>query len=340
MSSAFASAVATPQSMPPDPAKRVNYTLGMLLGVDDFNQEHAYLAGRNRWLTRDGLGSGTINGLAVSVDTGLKGPRVVVSAGAAASASGCLICVKTAQCAFVNDWLSANQAEVSAALHSPPGDLRLSLVLTYRSCPMDSVPIPGEPCRSEQDLMAPSRLVDDFALELRLTASVQPEEDGIRQFATWLDQIQITDTPGTFTTLDQFIANLRSAIPTADFVKDHGLVFALGSPLSGARVHKADSREFFRAAMRIWVTEIRPLVHAGCLPSGCCCGCGSTGLPADADDSVLLAELLVPVILPGVGQQWKVDSTKDVRIDETRRPIVVHARLMQELWASSTVFWK
>ena len=32
----------------PDPSKHVNFTLGMVLGVDDFTQEFAYLSGRER----------------------------------------------------------------------------------------------------------------------------------------------------------------------------------------------------------------------------------------------------------------------------------------------------
>src|SRR5207344_3039576 len=97
------------------------------------------------------------------------------------------ICVQPAQCAYLNDWIGANQAAVGAALASPPSVLHLSLVLCYRSCPVDPMPIPGEPCRAEDDLMAPSRLVDDFVLDLRLAAVKQPEEDGMRAFQVWLD---------------------------------------------------------------------------------------------------------------------------------------------------------
>jgi len=74
------------------------------------------------------------------------------------------------------------------------------VALSYRDCPVDPVPIAGEPCRSADDLMAPSRLVDDFRLELRMTPPPQQEEDAIRDFVAWLDQIQITDSPGTFPT--------------------------------------------------------------------------------------------------------------------------------------------
>jgi hypothetical protein len=340
MSSAFSSAVATPRPMPPDTTKHVNYTLGMLLGVDDFNQEFAYLSGRDRWLARDLLGYGTTNGLRVSTDKDLKGPRVVVAAGSAVSPSGCMICVDPAQCAYINDWLVANQANVSLQLLSPPGALNLYLVLCYRSCPVDRVPIPGEPCRSESDLMAPSRLQDSFTLDMQLEAPKQPEEDGIREFAAWLDQVEVTDAAGVFTTPDAFAAALHASVPAADFVKNHGLILPLGSPLFGMRVHTADAGACLRSAMRIWITEIRPLVHTNCSSTGCCCGGQSTATPPATDDCVLLAHLHVPIVIPSPAGPWLVDDTKPVAIDESHRPIVVHLRMLQELWAASAKWWR
>ena len=61
MTSVFAAPA--PDLAAPDSAKRVKYTLGMILGADDFEQEHAWLAGRDRWLARDLIGYGTANGL-------------------------------------------------------------------------------------------------------------------------------------------------------------------------------------------------------------------------------------------------------------------------------------
>jgi len=339
MSSAFTSAVATPRPIPPDPTKHVNYTLGMLLGVDDFNQEFAYVSGRARWLARDLLGFGTTNGLRVSQDKDVKGPRVVVSAGAAVTPSGCMICVDPAQCAYINDWLAANQDKLTLQLLSPPAGLNLYLVLCYRSCPVDSVPIPGEPCRSEADLMAPSRLQDSFTLDLRLDPPKQPEEDGIRAFADWLDQVEVTDAPGAFTTPSAFASALDAAAPTPDFVRNHGLIFPMGSPLFGMRVHTIDAGPCMRAAMRIWVTKIRPLVHTNCASTACCGGASSATPPA-TDDCVLLAQLNVPVVIPSPAGPWLVDDTKSVVIDESHRPIVVHLRMLQELWAASAKWWR
>src|SRR5262249_23762259 len=206
---------ATPDAVTPDPSRHVNYTFGMLLGVDDFKQEFAWLAGRDQWMARDLIGYGTISGLKISLDTGASnGPRVSVSCGDALSPRGQMIRVCPAQCAFLNDWLNANQGDVQAALGgSPPGSqVQLWLTLCYRDCLVDPVPIAGEPCRSADDLMAPSRVVDDFRLELRLTPPMQQEEDAIRDFVMWLDQIQVTDTPGTFPTIKQFEDALRAAL--------------------------------------------------------------------------------------------------------------------------------
>jgi hypothetical protein len=104
--SSFAPRVATPRATPPDPYKHVNYNLGMVLGVDDFTQEFAYLSERNHRLARDLLGYGTVWGLRVFTETESRGPRVVVENGVALSPRGQLIRVPCAQCAFLNDWLN------------------------------------------------------------------------------------------------------------------------------------------------------------------------------------------------------------------------------------------
>src|SRR5260370_41137153 len=99
MSTGFAQLAATDVA-PPDPSKHVNYTLGMLLGVDDFNQEFAYLAGRDQWMARDLDGYGTLCGLKVSLDSTAKGPRLSVSCGPAVTPRGQWIRLPPAQSGF------------------------------------------------------------------------------------------------------------------------------------------------------------------------------------------------------------------------------------------------
>ena len=80
-----------------DLSKHVNFVPGMVLGVDDFTQEFAYLSGRDQWLARDLIGYGTVRGLNVTVDVDAsKGPRVVVEPGVAVSPRGQMICVSAA----------------------------------------------------------------------------------------------------------------------------------------------------------------------------------------------------------------------------------------------------
>jgi hypothetical protein len=330
MSTSFAQLAATPDTVAPDPTKHVNYTLGMLLGVDDFNQEFAYLSGRDQWLARDAIGYGTLNGLRVSLDNTTKGPRVSVSTGTALSPRGQLIRLQPAQCAYLNDWVTANQDTVQSSVGSPPGSLlRLSLVLCYRQCATDPVPIAGEPCRSAADLMANSRWTDDFRLELRVTPPVQQEEDAVRDFVSWLDQIQVTDDPGIFPTLTEFEDALRAALILSS-PPDAAAYFQFGSPLAGFHVHPADLGEYLRAAFRIWVTEIRPVFHADWTSQSCGCGGSSETANPLADECLLLAEIDVPVVYVGPGNNWAVDDTQPVTIDESHRPILLHSRMQQE----------
>ena len=80
----------------PDPAKHVNYNVGMVLGVEDFTQEFAYLSGRDQWMARDLIGYGTVRGLKVRIEPSEKGPRVAVEPGVAVNPRGQMICVPSA----------------------------------------------------------------------------------------------------------------------------------------------------------------------------------------------------------------------------------------------------
>ena len=56
----------TPARTLPAPDKHVNYTYGMVLGVDDFIQEHAYHSAYHRQLAHELVGSGRVRGLGVT----------------------------------------------------------------------------------------------------------------------------------------------------------------------------------------------------------------------------------------------------------------------------------
>ena len=114
--SCFSSTTNTTTTSTPDPTKHVNYNVGMVLGVDDFTQEFAYLSGRDQWMARDLIGYGTVRGLKVATEIdSVKGPRVIVDPGVAVSPSGQMICVPTAQCAYLKDWVAEHPADVGVA---------------------------------------------------------------------------------------------------------------------------------------------------------------------------------------------------------------------------------
>ena len=312
----------------PNPAKHVNFNVGMVLGVDDFTQEFAYLSGRDQWLARDLIGYGTVRGLNVRIEVdAIKGPRVVVEAGVALSPRGQLICVPAAQCAYLKDWVADHSADIGPHVTSPPdSDLQLYVVLCYRNCPTDDVPIAGEPCRSEDKLMAPSRLSDDFVLELRLERPNQREEDAVRDFIAWLKQVQISEVDPS-TPLDQFLQAIRDAAAEwlASPLSSPPGDFMFGSPPGSLVINVADASDYFRAAFRVWVTELRPRWierwH----------GCAATHIEGDAagdEDCVLLAQLDVP-LLPSSPGAFDIPNAP-IPVNQNERPFLVHLRMLQE----------
>ena len=312
----------------PNPAKHVNFNVGMVLGVDDFTQEFAYLSGRDQWLARDLIGYGTVRGLNVRMEVdSIKGPRVVVEPGVALSPRGQLICVPAAQCAYLKNWVTDHSEEITPEVSSPPNsDLQLYVVLCYRNCPTDDVPIAGEPCRSEDKLMAPSRLSDDFALELRLERPNQREEDAVRDFVAWLKQVTISDADPS-TPLDQFLQAIRdaAAVWLASPLSSPPGDFMFGSPPGTLIINVADASEYFRAAFRVWVTELRPRWIARWH------GCAATHIEGDAaadEDCVLLAQLDVP-LLPLSPGTWDIPN-EPIPVNQNERPYLVHLRLLQE----------
>jgi len=330
----FAPQVVPLRAAPLDPTKHVNYNLGMVLGVDDFTQEFAYLSGRDQWITRDLLGYGTVCGLKVTIEATANGPEVVVYPGVAINPQGQLIRVPAAQCALLNDWLSLpeNQQRLNTLPASPPSDvLALQVVLCYSECATDQVPIPGEPCRSEDDAIVNSRLADNFSLELRPSqnhphAPDQREEEALREFVALLRQVQVTNNLSQALSLDQFENAIRSMGATLqgslqglpDSPISAPPVFLYGSPPAPLHIPAGQVTDYLRVAFRIWVTDLRPQWQ----PKGC------GNIPDE--QCVLLADLFVPVTRNVLAGNWLVDDTAPIIIDEAHRPYLIHLRMLQE----------
>jgi hypothetical protein len=313
---------------PTQPAsdKHVNFTLGMVLGVSDFAQEFTYHHERDKWLARDLHGSGTVRGLGLSVPTPYPsdGPEVVVQPGVAVTPQGEIVRVPSAQCAKLQAWVTANAAAIGNAvlgspLHSPAapgrGALTLYVVLRYKDCLTDLVPIPGEPCRSEDDAMAPSRVKDDFRLDLCLTSPSPPEgeENGMRAVLRWLAQIPVVSGLGS--TADA----LRSAMHAA---------FGPGSPLSSPLgvyppppptlvINAAGATDMYRAALQYYATDLRDLIAGS-----------TTADAAPVQPGILLGNVTLNVFQDLTGQ-WHVDPSVAIVVDPTR-PFLLPVDMIKE----------
>jgi hypothetical protein len=325
--STFAAAAALPSVTPLDPTKHVNFTRGMVLGVDDFDQEFTYLSGRDRWIVRDLIGYGVVSGLRLSVDPPPageegKGPRLSVSGGVAVLPSGQLVCVSPAQCAFLGEWVGAHVDELEIG-GSPPDEVRAAVVLCYAQCDTDDVPIPGEPCRSEENLMAPSRTKDHFSLELRVEPPTHLEEEAVRRFVAWLARVPVTD-PGS--DLEDFLATLREAASEELASPPDALEFLEGSPPSDLSIPRGRISEYLEAAFDLWVTELRARWRTH-VP-GCECAPGPGCLPEE--DCLLLGEVTIPVVSDSVSGEVLVGESDEIGFDLEGRPTLLHLRMIQE----------
>jgi hypothetical protein len=332
---------AVPEGAAPDPTKHVNYTYGMVLGTADFIQEFAYHDERDHWMARDLIGYGTVSGLRVSVDLdGAKGPRVVVDAGCAVTPRGELVRVALAQCAHLNEWLGgSDQLALLQARGTPAASntdrIDVYVTLCYRSCPTDNVPIPGEPCRTADEMMAPSRTMDDFKLELRWAAPDQRDEAAVRDFVDWLERIPVVDI-GASTPLDTFLLEIRKAAFVLGSPPPSPPDFMYGTPPALLQIARHDVCRYLRAAYRVWVTELRPGWGASWWGAAPRCSDAQIADRPQPENCLLIARLDVPITRtsPG-GSKWQViDGTPPpVGIDEDLRPILVPLRALQEwLW--------
>jgi len=307
--------------LPPDPFKHVQFTTGMVLGVDDFTQEFAYLTGHDHLLTREVIGYGTVTGLAMGKgldgpDAGPKEVEVTVGAGVAITPRGVLVRVPSLRCARVNAWLDANRGDVTDHTSPPPDSIRLYVVLCYRECPVDLRPIPGEPCRSEDDSMRESRVEDDYLLKLSWDAPDQRLYDSQGKFVHWLRQIPLDDAlVDSEANRAAFIDALRDAAPTPEPSPAPPPDFMDGAPPAGLSIPRTALCEYLRIAFRLWVTEMRPMrlgknqAVAGGMPD---------------EECVLLGQLDISLT------DGRVVGLNDIVITEDQRPYIVSLQMLQE----------
>lgn len=365
-----------PETTVEDPYKRVRYATGLVLGVDEFEQEQAYFIERDRLLTRALHGYGVVHGLPITVEVEDGRPQLVVGRGLAVEPSGQHVCIDRPQCAWLDDWLGERDAallsgseeesdedgstgdEGSAGDAGEDGDgadsgseeLCVAIVLRYGACETDFVPVPGEPCRTEEETRTASRLADDFHLTLEPVAGAPPhlEEEAVRTLGRLLRALDVrvhdsyasvadvralveaVPDVGAGAGVDELLeeAGLASDVPT---VEDDGTTV----PIRGE-----EARAIYEAALRTWVGAARPRVlgaeEAGePLPGAERAGDACQPVPED-DDGLVLGTLCLDVTVgdEGLVRETDAGSVADgLTTDE--RPILVATRVFQELFGGT-----
>jgi hypothetical protein len=336
--SEFQTAVADLRKL--DPAKRVNYPFGLVLGVDEFLQEQTHFLEKHRRHNRMLHGFGTVAGLKVTVPASVNPPEIRVANGFAVSRGGYDICVPNVMCAKVNDWLKANADALQDRFGSFPATVGVSVVLCYRECATDIVPIPGEPCRLDEDAMAPSRLADSFELQLCIDESVgsppfgsppvtSPPAGGPSLVCTCplysslqagevelgrLMQRVNVSTVGPFSSVADFEAAVK-------VILDLEAGNPPSTPIGALVSDPATAPTMLAAISRVWATEVLPELLRRDKETACGPACNKC---------VLLADVQIDVAANGTAN----GGAAGVTVDETRRPILLATSLLQQ-WLMS-----
>lgn len=301
------------------PDCRVNYQFGLVLGVDEFEQEDLYLRERDERAARSLHGYGTTVGMHVTADRPVVAPddvEVRVEPGSAVDQYGRPIVIRTAQCARVGAWLAGEERDAAAAGQPSPleanlrpsGDLTLYVVAEYASCPDALVPLPGNPCDSDDDVTAASRVRDSWRLGFRWEPPSMPHWDGVRELADLLTPIELHDGSLLESDEELLAAHVRALAPGAT-TPALPLPTAPVLPRSGARAA-------LDRLLTIWITEVRPLLAPDLVqPSGEAAILLSTITVVPAWPFVTAAPVITACSLP----------------DDEGRPYLAPTQLIQEL---------
>jgi hypothetical protein len=273
-----------------DVRKRVNHVHGLLMGVDEFVQDQAYLRQRDHLAVRSLHGYGTVCGLHVRWDDE-KG-ELLVAAGLAVDPAGRLVCVLTEQRVDVADWLTRHRDAIAEAARVRPGevpdDLTLFLVLCHRDVETDPRPIPSRPGRPADETTIASRILDSFELELRLTPPADAGE-----------------------------------------LAGGALHDAVDRLLTIAREHNGDGEidgEAVRRQLISWVTSERPEADGACSLASDDRGGDHGGSSDELSAAVLLAQVHVGLVQGGKGRLAPTDTV----VDDGARPLLLTTRFLQE----------
>lgn len=319
---------------PPDPTKRVRYVEGMVLGVDDFQQDHAYLAGLGRTALRLGVGTGVVAGLRVSA-AAVAGPPATVEArvapGLLVDAAGRLVRVPEEQCADLPAWFATLKADdVKAKVVNPDAaglkaTLPARVTLAYAEVETDVRPVPGEPCRGDDRLTAATRHRDDFRLDLALDAPPVPRlAEALRQYAGWagyalaFTEAALTPPANGDAKVNETVKLLTDSAAAVPAGADRVLPDALGA-LTAVKLSPGDrelARRCLAAAAEVFTADLLPKFAGPLLEK-------DVEAPGESPRPVLLGTLSLAVTRAANTDPWGLDAAVVPPASMRGRPVAL-----------------
>lgn len=300
-----------------DPHKRVHYSQGQVLGVDEFVQEEYYFVEGARRHHRTLHGYGTVCGLGVSASDKGNEVEIRVAPGHGIDTHGRELHVTTAQCASLDAWIAGQTASSPPLALPSPAELDVWVVLCYRECLTDQEPIPSGPCRTPEESMTPTRVTESFSIRFDLQRPDMARFDAIRAFAALIGRLDPMPGGSPAMSIDDFLDEVE-AIGTST-----GSPPSPASPTTGPiEVPEDQMGEYLAAAFHAWVTVVRPAL----LPDGTNCA-GSPG----GDGCIALARLRVPVTDAGGGAVALDGNAAAITVEDVDRPLLLSTQLIQEL---------
>jgi hypothetical protein len=302
------------------PDLRVNYQFGLVLGVDELEQEDLYFRERDERAARSLHGYGTTVGLHVTAARPVAAPddvEVRVERGILIDQYGRPVVIRTDQCARVGAWLASQELEGSAATPPvsplqdhlrPSGDLTVYVVAEYSSCEDALVPLPGNPCGTEDEVTAASRIRDFWKLGFRWEPPDMPHWDGVRALADLLAPIEWRE--GSLLESDEaaLAAHVRALAPGAPAP-------AVTLPVPPV-LPRAEGRAALDRLLTIWVTEVRPKLAPDLIEPG-------------GEAAVLLSSI---TLVPASPFDTNSPAITEFSLpDDEGRPYLAPTQLIQEL---------
>lgn len=314
------------------PDERVNYTFGMVLGVDDFQQEQTYGLFKDHLHERALHGYGTVSGLAVTVAPIESDYQVTVSSGIGIDQWGREFAITCDQCARLGSWLAAQEGAGHGLAEHPPGpsgEITVYVVASYQQCLEDEVPIPGSPC-STGLTSAPSRIRDAWDVELSWTPPPMPRWDSDRRLARLLGRVTVVpDLDPSLSDEPKIIDAVRGLSELADSADMEIDPPPVGSPPEPPtwKLPAEQASAALDRILTVWVTEVRPGLAQELYSPETAASSAADSVPPRA--AVLLSTI---TFVPGNNFDknapvitWCGDP------DDEGRPYLLHTQLIQEL---------